>query len=186
MNRQPKIFGIGLARTGTTSLCEAMKSLGYSAIHFPRSIMDIDAHDFSNDITVSRRYKILDVLYPNSKFILTIREMEDWLNSNRRWYEYLRANDTYDPDGQEALLHLYGRQEFHDPTWIMGWHTHVNGVIDYFQERSSDLLIMNVCGGEGWERLCPFLGRTIPNEPFPRANEFISTKPLTDQNHAVQ
>ena len=30
-----KVFGIGLSRTGTTSLTLALKALGYQAAHFP-------------------------------------------------------------------------------------------------------------------------------------------------------
>jgi peroxiredoxin len=33
--RPPKIFGIGLSRTGTTSLTEALTLLGYRTLHFP-------------------------------------------------------------------------------------------------------------------------------------------------------
>jgi hypothetical protein len=30
-----------------------------------------------------------------------------------------------------------------------------------------NLLRMNVCAGEGYEKLCPFLGIAVPNEAFP-------------------
>ena len=30
-----------------------------------------------------------------------------------------------------------------------------------------NLLRMNVCAGEGYEKLCPFLGIAVPNEVFP-------------------
>jgi hypothetical protein len=29
------------------------------------------------------------------------------------------------------------------------------------------LLIMDILGGDGWPALCGFLGRPIPDEPFP-------------------
>lgn len=34
-----KIFCIGLSRTGTTSLCEALKLLGYPTLHFPKQLL---------------------------------------------------------------------------------------------------------------------------------------------------
>jgi hypothetical protein len=43
-------------------------------------------------------------------------------------------------------------------------------VHDYFRERPDDLLVLNICAGEGWERLCPFLGQDVPGIPFPWAN----------------
>ncbi len=30
-----KIFGLGLSKTGTSSLCEALRILGYRAVHNP-------------------------------------------------------------------------------------------------------------------------------------------------------
>ena len=40
----------------------------------------------------------------------------------------------------------------------------------YFADRKDDLLIMSITAGEGWEKLCPFLGMPIPEVPFPRVN----------------
>ena len=31
---------------------------------------------------------------------------------------------------------------------------------------------MNICDGDGWEVLCPFLGKDIPNVPFPKLNVY--------------
>jgi 3'(2'), 5'-bisphosphate nucleotidase len=31
-------------------------------------------------------------------------------------------------------------------------------------------LVINVVAGEGWEKLCPFLGKPVPEIPFPKAN----------------
>ena len=79
-----KIFGIGLSRTGTLSLTEALKELGYRTVHYPpipKFFKYIDENDAFTDITVSCNYKILDKKYLGSKFILTIRDKESWLKS---------------------------------------------------------------------------------------------------------
>ena len=31
---------------------------------------------------------------------------------------------------------------------------------------------MNICEGDGWEMLCPFLGTDIPDVPFPKLNVY--------------
>ena len=36
-----------------------------------------------------------------------------------------------------------------------------------------DLFVLDVRGGEGWEKLCPFLGLNVPDVPFPHANEWM-------------
>ena len=51
-----------------------------------------------------------------------------------------------------------------------------NDIKEYFKDRPGDLLVMNICEGEGWEKLCPFLGVPIPNEPFPNVNKSIKHK----------
>ena len=43
-------------------------------------------------------------------------------------------------------------------------------MIAHFAGRPDDLLVLDVVGGEGWERLCPFLGLAPPDEPFPHFN----------------
>jgi 3'(2'), 5'-bisphosphate nucleotidase len=42
--------------------------------------------------------------------------------------------------------------------------------MDYFKDRPQDLLVIDVTAGEGWEKLCPFLGKPTPDIPFPKAN----------------
>ena len=43
--RRGKILGIGLSRTGTTSLTRALEILGLRAVHFPRRLREIRRHD---------------------------------------------------------------------------------------------------------------------------------------------
>ena len=50
-----KIFGIGLSKTGTSSLSEALEILGYSTVHFPRSLSEIAYYDAATDSTVAGR-----------------------------------------------------------------------------------------------------------------------------------
>ena len=44
-------------------------------------------------------------------------------------------------------------------------------MLEYFRERPKDLLVLNVCAGEGWEKLCPFLNKERPDVPFPYLNK---------------
>ena len=90
--KDQKIFCIGLSRTGTTSLTKALNILGYRAVHAPglkvffnRPFM-FRGHHLENDnafadISVIPFYKTFYYKFPNSKFILTIRDVESWLVS---------------------------------------------------------------------------------------------------------
>ena len=86
-NEKYKIFGIGLHRTGTSSLNEALNILGYRSIHTPLDIYPdidtriIDKYDAFTDNPIPLLYKQLDRLYPGAKFILTTRDLDSWIKS---------------------------------------------------------------------------------------------------------
>ncbi len=76
-----KIFGIGLMKTGTTSLCHALEILGYSAIQSPEPLERINQYDAAADRNITENFEYLDRLYPGSKFIYTIRDTSSWIQS---------------------------------------------------------------------------------------------------------
>jgi hypothetical protein len=76
------VWGIGLTRTGTTSLNKALELLGYRAVHDATlSQLLHEPLEAATDESVAAVYKYLDFLYPQSKFILTEREENDWIRS---------------------------------------------------------------------------------------------------------
>ena len=46
-----------------------------------------------------------------------------------------------------------------------------NSVIDFFKDKPGQLLVLNIPGGDGWEKLCPFLNLPIVDEKFPHISE---------------
>jgi hypothetical protein len=58
---------------------------------------------------------------------------------------------------------------------LRGYYRHTLDVLDYFEHRMHDLLIIDVTAGEGWELLCPFLGVPVPNRPFPWSHKTDKT-----------
>lgn len=176
-----KVFGIGLGRTGTTSLHKALSILGYKSIHLPRSLEEIKNHEASDDLTVSCRYKELDLSYPGSKFILTVRNYDSWMVSCIWHYRHHWGIDRWPEPAKgfvmDAEQRIYGAAAGRkiEPVDIMdGAIRHLQGVMLHFRDRSQDLLVINISAGEGWERLCPFLGKANPNVPFPHANKRTS------------
>jgi hypothetical protein len=163
-----KIFGIGLSRTGTTSLTFALSRLGLHAYHFPRSRDEIDAADAATDTPVAASFDQLDAAYPGSKFILTIRCLPDWLDSCEAfWHSCLHLFDEF-----TSAIHrqLYGREDFDRVAFSDAFVRHQDRVQSHFALRSQDLLIMDICAGDGWAQLCPFLGCDPPLAPFPHRN----------------
>jgi hypothetical protein len=110
------------------------------------------------------RFAELDRWYPGSKFILTTRDVDGWLDSRER---HVRANQQRVASGEYKGSWLTIDRE----AWMAERSAHHEAVERYFADRPEGLLAMNIVGGDGWEELCSFLGRRpVPREPFPWEN----------------
>jgi hypothetical protein len=160
-----RIIGVGLSKTGTTSLTKACEILGFRALHdrelARRSIKEnaynniglLDGELLPYEALFDGPYikyvKPLVAQYPDAKFILHVRQIDTWLESrikqsrrtglqpnHGRWR---RRHETLVPDARAAI-----QQVAH--------------------------LEIDVCAGDGWEKLCPFLGVPVPSVAFPHEN----------------
>jgi hypothetical protein len=175
----PKIFNIGLNRAGTTSLARALQRLGYRTLHYHlgrerlvdiadrnvragrRAFDGIDGeYDAFSDFAGQRFYRLLDHQYPGSRFILTIRALEAWLDSRERKVLHNLARPDY----------RFGFRTIDRPGWIREREAYLQEVDAWFAGRGADLLVLDIPGGDGWEKLCSFLGRPVPAGPFPFEN----------------
>lgn len=186
-----KVFGIGLSRTGTTSLSRALTQLGYRtahyvelrAVHFAKETwlagnFDVDClanYDAAVDLPVPVFYPQLDERYPGSKYILTVRDAVSWLASVRRhWTRYLPGDDPKGSYRRTVRLAMYGIHGFAEARMKFVYDTHVRNVHWFFRDRPGDLLVLDICAGDGWSKLCPFLARPLPPEAgsaFPWLNQ---------------
>ncbi len=197
---RPKIFGIGLSRTGTSSLTEALTLLGYGAIHFINPITQriIELEDFSyfdafTDSPVSYRFEELYERFPNAKFIYAERDLADWVRSSQNLYKPIGFSSTqefraylaksreesgkfekfchnYHPNYIEAYQSLYAQF----PNWEAAYLAYEQRVERFFADKPDEkLLRINIMKENTWEKLCAFLGKPIPDHPFPHANRFV-------------
>ena len=159
-----KIFGVGLSKTGTTSLNQALIILGYNSKHYVSYFSVVDKVDAVTDLPMALEYKTLNERYPDSKFILTIRNLDDWLKSCEKHFK---------PTDLECLkkvrLRAYGCEEYNRDLFIKAYFNHNSDVINTIPKEQ--LLIFDI--REGWEPLCIFLNKEKPNVPFPHKNKSI-------------
>src|SRR5206468_7692898 len=80
--------------------------------------------------------------------------------------EHFNASKTPMREWIYGVGHPKGNEE----VYIERYERHNREVIEYFNDRGNDLLILNITGGEGWEKLCPFLGKPVPRVRFPCVN----------------
>lgn len=176
-----KIFGIGLSKTGTSSLAQALSQLGLKTRDYPGltrysrgdlSSIDsslLDEFDALTDTPIPSFYRELDSRYPDAKFILTLRERQGWLNSCKKQFTQKLADKQNEAHNQ-LFMDLYDCTVFDEAKFSAGYDRFVQGVLEHFRDRPEKLLSLNITDGDGWEQLCPFLGRSIPDIPFPKAN----------------
>ena len=169
-----KVFGVGLSKTGTSSLAKALSVVGVPCLH-SWDLAQLDKHPAASDVSIALRFRELDVLYPGSKFILTVRDRGAWLDSCRRhWSRHPAPLPDQAPGARFEYMwcrvKLYGRLDFDPENHWRCYTRHVEAVRDYFAGRPEDLLEMNIVAGEGWEKLCPFLGISVPGVRFPWEN----------------
>jgi hypothetical protein len=90
-----RIWGIGLTRTGTTSLNTALNLLGYKSIHWPTTAELLNGNlQAATDESVGVVFKYLDFRHPGSKFILTERDEESWIRSTAAHRKIMATNFT--------------------------------------------------------------------------------------------
>ena len=168
--RPTKVFGVGLSRTGTVSLTAALGALGYRVKHFPPALEVVayaERYDALTDTPVSQYVETLDHLHPGAKFVLTVRDEGAWLDSCRRHWAGRKPTT---PGWRWNRRAVYGIETFDEAIFLRVYREHVERILCYFAGRSGKLLVLNVCAGEGYERLCPFLNLPVRDEAFPHRN----------------
>jgi hypothetical protein len=133
-------------------------------------------------------YQTLYEMYPESKFIFTSRAYDPWLESALRlqqniWREgkpvYIRSG----PDQIQMVNSNIGQDMPEKEFSILKtdkqiyWDDHQT--ISEFFKNNPRFLEMRMCdgGGDGWEKLCGFLGKDIPDVAFPH---------LVSNNHVFE
>lgn len=166
-----KIFGIGLSRTGTKSLSAALRELGYKVKHYPPTqyfYEIIDEFEALTDIPIAVNYKALDRKYPHSKFILTIRDLPSWLKSCEKHVLNTSLSKKWQID---LRIKCYGTKIWDINKYRSTYYNHLKDVTEYFKERDKDFLVLNIIDGEGYEKLCAFLGKPVIYKKFPNIKE---------------
>jgi len=172
-----KVFGVGLARTGTTSLHQAMTLLGLKSAPDSIALLDgmdtefLRAHDAFFDNPIPFRYQALEQTCPNSKWIVTQRPVEAWITS----MEWLfgpgldRLSGDMRTIGDRVHRQLYGSDQFDETRLRAIYHQHYEQLAEWVRGRPA--VWIDIDDGFGWSDLCPLLGMEPPPVDFPHANK---------------
>ena len=177
-----KLFCIGFQKTGTSSLGKALNILGYRVCGYNPFRTYAQLEDLTWDILLEKAeqltqeydafkdtpwpifYREFDQKYPNSKFILVIRDTPSWINSAVKDFE------NY-PNYIHQLIYGVPYPQGNESVWIERYERHNREVIDYFKDRSDDFLLLNLDHNEVyWEKICDFLDLEVPEQQWPKIN----------------
>lgn len=166
---RPKVFAIGFNKSGTTSLHTVFMSMKLISYHGTawRDCSDMKllrTYDcFSDD--VPKDLPKLDRLFPNSKFILQVRDLRSWVYSRLAHIQRERETGFYGSPEWEL-------SEYAIRSWIEKRQNHHLFVLSYFQNRPADLLVVNFIRDENAaKKVCNFLGREgLCEKPRENAN----------------
>jgi hypothetical protein len=175
-----KVFGIGLEKTGTTTLGRALEILGYQR----HKGFDLDllqqvkggnvskalevAEDYDNfeNYPWPLIYEDLFARFPESKFILTIR------TTPLRWFNSMshHARRT-GPSEERQLIYGHSMPNLFEREDIAFYENHVKNVKKFFDSHDATRLL-TACWAheEGWEPICKFLDKPVPEQEFPHLN----------------
>lgn len=171
------VFGIGLPKTCSTSLDAALRILGYASCHYNTQVVYQVWH---GNYKLPGKYNAFvhcadyfypqfDHRYPGSKFILTVRDMDKWLSSCKRWFSLpkiaRKVRDEHDVS-HRYLVHLFGSCIFEPDRFRYAYELHLRNVKEYFKDK--DNLLITDLSVDGWSKLCLFLDKPVPEAPFPR------------------
>jgi hypothetical protein len=165
MKKFNKVFCIGCHKTATKSLNSVFEKLSlksthstiWSAMPIPNesleeydSFTDGGGHFWLGDSEFGRNHEVrrLDECYPNSKFILNTRDIDTWVVSkmlhagwNRKTLlEKPLKNYSFDDWEHKSLEAV--------KMWVINRNKYHKAVLDYFADRSQDLLILNYIKSE--------------------------------------
>ena len=192
-----KVFGIGMSKTATTSLAEALHRLGikvmdyslgtedgksmmkeimYPSTDYALTILEENKYDGLTDIVPAVYYQEMDRKYLNSKFILTTRDLSDWLSSSRRFWK-LYGDNKARLSARSGFINtvLYGTWRYNKSRFRYVYKRHNLEVVKYFKKKygndiNKHLLVMDIFVGDGYDKLCKFLGYPVIQENFPHKN----------------
>lgn len=171
-----KIFCIGLHKTGTSSLQKALEILGlkvlwdynYDVDYFTEDKIKslLKYYDSVRDVPFAYYFKELDQWFPDSKFILTRRNVDEWIKS--------AVNHFGDDDIiNHKIFYGTGVIKGNEDLYVKKYREHNAEVIKHFKGTNQLLVLDNeLSGEEKWEKIGAFLNKEVnTTTPFPHENK---------------
>src|SRR3954447_1436632 len=189
-----QVIGAGFGRTGTHSLKVALEMLGYNKCYHMTEVFEhpedaavwqaaahnqppdwdalFEGYTAGVDWPVAAFWRQLMDYYPESKIILTVRDPDNWYESASKtiFTDMTREISPYAPPHVRQVVNM-----IKDLIIVKGFGGNVSDrdhMIHVFNQHNEEvkrsvpakrLLVFD--SKQGWQPLCQFLGKAIPQEP---------------------
>lgn len=184
------VIGAGFGRTGTESMKLALEQLEFGPCHHMKEVIsdpeqlkiwraiakgdepnwDEAFAGFNSAVDWPSAYfwRELSVCYPEAKLLLTLRSPESWYASMEKTiFRSLSESTDRDSVGIRLIAERVFGGRIGDRAHAIA--TYERNTAEVQAAFGADrLLTYNI--GDGWEPLCRFLGKPIPDTPYPRTN----------------
>ena len=180
----PKVFCLGISRTGTTSLNRALRHLGYRVRGYDQDLLEAwhagdrekllsatEESDAFEDWPWPLAYReIMDRYGSSARYILTVRSSPQvWLES------YIAHTDYKGPEREKYCDMAYGfpRPRGYEKEHLAFYHQHNAAVREAIAARELQACFAELSWqrGDGWAELCALTGHRVPRIPFPHKNQ---------------
>jgi hypothetical protein len=188
-----KIFVLGYNKTGTKSLAKALEILGYDVLHtrggrkslevmYDNLVEDnpilngLDKYDCYLDYPIFEPIIFSHIIDEHSmaKYISLTRSLDGYVESVLR--DKIRNLESGIEDSWNWLgvgnKEVFENYPEYQKEWVKGKtkFKHQSN-LRWLEKKGIDYLNFNICDdGDGWEELCSFLDKPIPDKKFP--NEY--------------
>lgn len=165
-----KIFSIGFNKTGSTSLHDLFKTLGYLSYHGTAwrktsRLWIYYGYDAFCD-GVPDDFAKLDRMFPGSKFILQVRNLDEWIDSR---LDHIRREPNKDRKDFDDDWNMSDEAVY---SWVRKRNIYHASVLRHFAERPGDCLTLNyIRDPEAADKICQHLGHApLGAKPHSNAN----------------
>lgn len=188
---RPKVFVIGLSKTGTTSLGDALSRLSFRRMGWQdvrsrflfRSYLNHDlaplvsvtyTHDAFEDLPWALVYQDMAELYPDAKFILTLR------NDEQAWLRSITEHTARRKWSGHTVVYGAVEAKDHEDAYLKTYRSHTSSVRDFFAGAGNETRLLEwvVDGRDGeedeqsWDHLLQFLDMNYSEEAVEELGEF--------------
>jgi hypothetical protein len=157
-----KIFGLGLPKTGTSSLAKYLENMGVPTIHDDvtffrnrgnvqsiKSLVTYDAYVGSLCVT---RYEIIEK-FTDAKFIITDRDKKTWMESAKIWFSH--------PGNPNIRMELFGCPMWDEEKFSKVYDTYITDLVEVLEKNECDYIIIDIINtdeGVVAQQICDFIG----------------------------